>query len=165
MAQAEFARHTRQFDRRQFLVTAAIAAAAGSVIAVPAAQALEVARTVPAQPTEVDAWNMGLITAHRPELTPAENRLRTGELRAVIGDRFGLLQVLGRYVPKAGVEPVEERAFLLRGKANDSGNLKGFLRKAGRKFDQNAVIWKGDDQDVVLFALKDLPDVGFADRR
>jgi hypothetical protein len=63
-------------------------------------------------------------------------------------------------VPKAGAEPIEERAFLLRGKTNDSGNLKGFLRTAGRKFDQDAVIWKGEDRDVVLFALKEWPAFG-----
>jgi hypothetical protein len=35
-----------------------------------------------------------------------------GELRAEVGDRFGLFQVLERYVPRAGAQPVEERAFL-----------------------------------------------------
>ncbi|HEV3211305.1 MAG TPA: hypothetical protein VGY91_13675 [Chthoniobacterales bacterium] len=120
------------------------------------AQALE---AVPAQPAEgnVNAWNLGLIPTHRPEFTPAENRSRVGELRADIGNRFGLLQVLGRYVPKAGAEPIEERAFLLRGKAGDSGNLMGFLCNAGPKLDQEAVIWKGEDQDGMLFALKDGP--------
>jgi hypothetical protein len=63
-------------------------------------------------------------------------------------------------MPKAGAEPIEERAFLLQGNANDSGNLKGFLRKAGRKFGQEAVIWKGDGQGAVLFALKELPALG-----
>jgi hypothetical protein len=161
MAQEDFDLHSRQLDRRRFLLTAAVAVAAGSVIAAPAAQALEAAGTVHAQPTDgnPNAWNVGLITAHRPELTAADNRGRMAELRAEIGGRFGLLQVLGRYVPQGGA-PVEERAFLLRGKANDSGNLKGFLRKAGRKFGQEAVIWKGDGQDAVLFALKEWPALG-----
>jgi hypothetical protein len=83
-----------------------------------------------------------------------------GELRTEIGGRFGVLEVRGRYVPGDGAEPIEERAFLLRGKANDSGNLKGFLRKAGRKFGQDGVIWKGDGQHVVLFALKEWPALG-----
>jgi hypothetical protein len=137
------------------------ATAAGGITAAPAARALE---TVPVQPAEgnVNAWNVGLITAHRLEFTPAENRSRMGELRADIGDRFGLLQVLGRYVPKVGGEPIEERAFLLRGKVDDSGNLKGFLRKAGRKFEQDAVIWRGEDQDVVLLALKEWRVLGLA---
>jgi hypothetical protein len=102
MGQSDFIHQTGQLDRRQFLATAALAAAAGGVIPAPAAQALEAAGTVPAQPTEVDAWNMGLITAHRPEFTAAENRLRMAELRADIGNRFGLFEVRGRFVPKAG---------------------------------------------------------------
>jgi hypothetical protein len=159
MAQEDFDLHGRRLDRRRFLLTAALAAAAGSVIA---AQALEAAGTVPAQPTEgdVNAWYVGLITAHRPEVTPDENSLRMGELRTEIGGWFGVLEVRGRYVPRAGAEPIEERAFFLRGRANDSGNLKGFLRTAGRKFGQAAVIWKGNDQDVVLFALKEWPALG-----
>jgi hypothetical protein len=165
MAEADLISRTAQLDRREFLAMAALATAAGSGIAAPAAQALEVAGPVPAQPAEgnVDAWNLGLITAYRPELTPAENRRRMGELRADVGNRFGLLQVRGRYVPKAGAEPIEERAFLLRGKTNDSGNLKGFLRKAGRKFNQDGVIWKGAGQDAVLFALKEWPVLGLVD--
>jgi hypothetical protein len=162
MAEADLISRTAQLDRRQFLAMAALATAAGSGIAATAAQALETAGPVPAQPAEgnVDAWNLGLITAHRPEFTPAENRRRMGELRADIGDRFGLLQVRGRYVPNSEGAPIEERAFLLRGKADDSGNLKGFLRKAGRKFDQEAMILKGDGQDAILFALKELPALG-----
>jgi hypothetical protein len=45
----------------------------------------------------------------------------------------------------------------------DSGNLKGFLRKAGRKFNQDGVVWNGYYRDVLLFALKDLPGLGTAD--
>jgi hypothetical protein len=53
-------------------------------VAAPAAQALEVAGALPVQPTDgnVNAWNVGLITAHRPEVTPDENRGRMAELRA-----------------------------------------------------------------------------------
>jgi hypothetical protein len=159
MAQEDF---DLQLDRRRFLLTAAVAAATGSVFAASATQAAEAAGTVHPQPTEgnVDAWNVGLITAHRPEVTPDENSLRMGGLRTDIGGRFGVLEVRGRYLPGDGAEPIEERAFLLRSKANDSGNLKGFLRKVGRKFGQEAVIWKGDGQDVVLFALKEWPALG-----
>jgi hypothetical protein len=56
--------------------------------------------------------------------------------------------------------PVEERAFLFWCQADDSGNLKGFLRKAGRKFGHDAVIWKGDDPDAILFTLKEWPALG-----
>jgi hypothetical protein len=80
-------------------------------------------------------------------------------MRACRRGACGLLQVRGRYVPKVG-NPVEERAFLFWCQADDSGNLKGFLRKAGRKFDKNAVIWKGNDPDATLFTLKEWPALG-----
>jgi hypothetical protein len=106
MAQSEFATTSGRLDRRRFLLTAALAAAAGSVIAAPTAQAAKAARTVPNQPTEgnVNTWNVGLITAHRPEVTPDKNSLRMGELRTEIGGRFGVLEVRGRYVPQGGAE-------------------------------------------------------------
>jgi hypothetical protein len=57
---------------------------------------------------------VGLITVHRPEVTPDENSLRMGELRTEIGGRFGVLEVRGRYVPGDGAEPIEERAVFVR---------------------------------------------------
>jgi hypothetical protein len=95
MGQAEFAHRTGQLDRRHSLLTIAVAAAAGSVIAAPAAQGLEAAGTVRDQPAEgnVNAWNLGLITAHGPEFTPAENRLRMGDLRADVDGSFEVLEV------------------------------------------------------------------------
>jgi hypothetical protein len=157
--------HSGQLDRRRFLTAAAATTAAFGAVATPRAEPVEIVRAGPRQRPEgdIEAWNVGLISAHRPELTASQNRGRMSELRADIGNRFGLYQLRGRYVPKAGAEPIEERAFLLRGKANDSGNLMGFLRKAGRKFDQEAVIWKGAGQDAVLFALKEWPVLGLVD--
>jgi hypothetical protein len=165
MAKTDFPYHGGQLDRRRFLTAAAATTAAFGSVAAPRAEPVEIVRAGPRERPDgdIEAWNLGLITAHRPEFTAAENRRRMGELRADIGGRFGLLQVLGRYVPKAGAVPVEERAFLLRGKANDSGNLKGFLRKAGRKFNQDGVIWKGAGQDAILFALKEWPVLGLVD--
>jgi hypothetical protein len=43
MAQEDFVLHGRRLDRRRFLLTAAVAAAAGGVIATPAVQAAEAA--------------------------------------------------------------------------------------------------------------------------
>jgi hypothetical protein len=70
---------------------------------------------------------------------------RMGDLRADIGGHFWCTGGSRTFRP-------QDRCR--------SGNLKGFLRKAGRKFGRDAVIWKGDDQDVVLFALKEWPALG-----
>ena len=94
----------------------------------------------------------------------AENTHRNATLREEIRKGgFGLLHWRGRYIPSAGVGPIEQHAFLVIGSADDSGNLKGFLRKMGRKFNQDAVVWKGYYRDVLLFALKDLSAMGMAD--
>jgi hypothetical protein len=76
---------------------------------------------------------------------------------------FGLLHWRGQYILSAGSGPIEQHAFLVIGSADDSGNLKGFLRKIGRKFNQDAVVWKGYYRDVLLFALRGLPALGMAD--
>jgi hypothetical protein len=152
-------------DRRQLLTSMATITAAGIVPdraqSEPTA-ALEVIQiTAPARaPSDIEAWNCGLITAYRPELTAAENKVRNAELQIEIGWRFGLLNVRGRWIKDVGAEPTDGHAFLLIGNTDDSGNLKGFLRKFGRKFEQGAVIWKGYYRDVLLIALQDFPAVG-----
>jgi hypothetical protein len=126
------------------------------------AEATEVIRIGPRQRLEsdIEAWNVGLITGHRSELSSAENIDRSAVLQGEIRKGgFGLLHWRGQYIPSAGVG----HAFLVIGRPDDSGNLKGFLRKAGRKFNQNAVVWKGYYRDVLLFALKDMPALGMAD--
>ena len=77
---------------------------------------------------------------------------------------FGRLHVRGRYCASDGSPPIEERAWLVTGRSDDSGNLKGALRKLGRKYGQDAVIHKGYYRDAELHALKDLPDLGMADK-
>jgi hypothetical protein len=100
----------------------------------------------------------GLPHAFRPELTPAENLLRDGELRAEIRRCFGLLHLRGRYVADYGlphVKTTEEYACFVSSHPDDSGNLKGFLRKYGRKYGQDSIIYKGYYRDAVLLALSD----------
>ncbi len=43
-------------------------------------------------------------------------------------------------------------------------NLKGFLRKLGRAYEQDAVVYKNYYRDAELHALNDLPDLGMANR-
>ena len=74
----------------------------------------------------------------------AENEARDAELRAEIRrHRFGLLYLRGRYIENYGLPcamSTDEHAYLVRGNDDDSGNLKGFLRKYGRKYEQDGVI-------------------------
>jgi hypothetical protein len=166
MAKPLFSVQFESLSRRRFFRWMAGTAACAAAVAVPVAGAAEVVRIGPREraTSDIEAWNVGFISASRPNLTPAENENRTAELRAEIAGRnFGHLNVRGRWIGISGAEPVEEHAFLLFGNPDDSGNLKGFLRKIGRQFEQEAVVWKGYYSDALLFALKDLPALELKD--
>ena len=150
-------KYPSDFNRRHFLTGLGTATASASI---SPAEATEVMHIGPRKRPEsdIEAWNAGLITADRPELSPAENRIRMAGLQGEIRKGgFGLLHWRGQYIPSASAGPIEQHSFLVIGSADDSGNLKDFLRKTGRKFNQDAVVWKGYYRDVLLFALKNLP--------
>jgi hypothetical protein len=163
--------HNHPHDRRRFLVSAA-ATAACTGLAAPVEQVEaagpEVVRIGPPERprSDIEAWNIGLITAYRRELTPAENEARDAELRTDIRRCFGLLYLRGRYIENYGLpcaRPTDEHAYLVIGNDDDSGNLKGFLRKYGRKYEQDSVIHKGYYRDAHLHALRNLPGLGMND--
>jgi hypothetical protein len=56
--------------------------------------------------SNMEAWNLGLITAHRQGLTPAENKVRMGARRYDIGNRFGLFRCGDGTSGRQVVEPV-----------------------------------------------------------
>jgi hypothetical protein len=157
-------------DRRRLLVAAAAIACPDVPAPVEHAGAAA-AETIPLAPSErprsdIESWNIGIITAHRHELTADENAARDAELRAELQPRFGLLCVRGRYIENYGTSrarPTDERAYLVFGSDDDSGNLKGFLRKCGRRYQRDCVIHKGYYRDVYLHALRDLPGLGMND--
>ncbi len=105
--------------------------------------------------------NIGMITAHRGVHTPEENKERNELLKADIKDNgYGYKHVKGVYVEnhgKADAKPVEEHSFLVIGKkGNDSGALKGFLKKHGTKYDQDSILHKAhDDDDAHLIGTND----------
>ncbi len=91
-------------------------------------------------------WNVGLITAYRPGLTFAANHARDQRLWAdICRSPFGRLLVRGCYIENhrsVAARTVDVRAYLLVGDTDDSGNLKGFLRKLGRPYEQDAFVYK-----------------------
>ena len=91
--------------------------------------------------------NIGLITAHRKEFTPEENKTRNSQLKNDIHKAgFGHVHVRGSYIENKGApqeKKVDEHSFLVIGKkGNDSGNLKGFLQKHGEKYGQDSIFHK-----------------------
>ncbi len=151
--------HLQAIDRRSFLRFAAGLPACAGLAKARAEPSPEVTRLEPReQPiTNIDARNLGLITTFRPELSPTENQARHRELWCELA-RCGRLLVRGCYeLPNAWA--IQAEAFLVFGNPDDSGNLKGLLRKLGRKYGQDAVLHKPYYGDARLYDLKSVPGV------
>ncbi|TPI65539.1 hypothetical protein FJ420_11720 [Mesorhizobium sp. B3-1-3] len=89
--------------------------------------------------------NIGLITAFQKAAATQENPERNSELAAAIRGRFGYIKVRGRLVAENGVDTgksIDDESFLLVGNSDDSGNMLGFLRQQGQRFEQNCVLYK-----------------------
>jgi len=163
--------HSQRVDRRGFLVSAATVACTGVITPAQQSEAAEPCVVHIGRPegtrSDIESWNVGLITAFRRERTAAGNNARDAELRIEISlRRFGMLFLRGRYIENCRSRhagQTDERAYLIFGNNDDSGNLKGFLRKYGRKYGQDSVIHKGYYRDAHLHALRDLPALGMND--
>ena len=93
--------------------------------------------------------NIGFITAFRggSSVPVAQNRGRNRQLQTEIRQAgFGYLRVQGSWPENEGTpeerQVVEESFLVIGSEGDDSGNLKGFLKKAGAKYQQDAVIFK-----------------------
>jgi len=93
--------------------------------------------------------NIGFITAFRggSAVPLAQNRARNRQLQTEIRQAgFGYLRVHGSWPENEGTpeeQQVVEESFLVIGRdEDDHGNLKGFLKKTGAKYQQDAVIFK-----------------------
>ena len=157
MASANF---TTGINRRRLLgsvaAAAAVAGASFNVGAAFAASAFPNERRIEG----LDARNLGILTAHRPDVTPEETTERMAQLRAEVANRyFGLVEVRGRYITRTG-DALHDRALLLIGEqGHDSGNLLGFLRSSARQFGQDAFLYKPPNDEIAVHALKWLSDV------
>lgn len=105
--------------------------------------------------------NIGMITANRADNLPEDNKIANANLHKDIRNAgFGLLNVTGHYIENKG-EPTEnkvkEHSYLVIGKSgDDSGNLKGFLKKHGEKYGQDSVLYKShDSENAKLIGTRD----------
>lgn len=99
--------------------------------------------------SHIDTRNLGFITAFRGggSVPLEQNRQRNRLLQKDIRDAgFGFLRVEGHWPENEGTpeeHQVIEESFLVIGRdGDDSGNLRGFLKKAGAKYEQEAVLYK-----------------------
>lgn len=101
--------------------------------------------------SHIEKRNIGFVTAFRGgcavPVPIAQNRARNRELQKDIRQAgFGFLRVQGSWTENEGTPEecqVNEESLLVIGSdGDDNGNLKGFLKKAGAKYQQDAVIFK-----------------------
>lgn len=113
---------------------------------------------------------IGIITAHRASNKPRDNEIANSNLHNDIRKAgFGLIHITGKYIENKGEEnenPVTEKSFLVIGNDNDSGNLKGFLKKHGEKYGQDSVLYKPhDSENATLIGTRDSDDLKKGEER
>lgn len=93
--------------------------------------------------------NLGIITAFRGGSgTPLEqNRAKNRQLKNDIRQAgFGFIRLQGSWPENEGtpeeVQVIEESFLVIGREGDDHGALKGFLKKAGAKYQQDAIVYK-----------------------
>lgn len=106
---------------------------------------------------------VGFITAHRGEHSPAENNARNSALKDDIRKAgFGHIPIRGRYIENKGTpeeRKVHEKSFMVIGGKKDTG-LKKFLHKHGEKYGQESVVHKAHDSHNAKLHMTSGPDKG-----
>ncbi len=163
LARAKQTTSSAGFDRRKFLLGGGSVAAASTCPAAGASEPSEVITLAPPQRplTDIESWNLGLLAPHR---LACGNQFgsRTREAWSELGN-FGRILIKLHYASLSG-QRIAVESFLIRGNPEDSGNLKGFLRKFARERGDAAFIYKGYYRDAELHALKALPGQQLADK-
>lgn len=97
---------------------------------------------------------IGIVTAYRGDNSPEVNASLNNKLQGAIrANGFGFIKLTGHYTENQGTSEarkVVEQSFLVISNKNDNGKLKGFLRKVGFEFDQDAVIYKEPGKKAII---------------
>lgn len=100
--------------------------------------------------------NIGMITAYRGDYSKQQNETRNSNLISDIRSAgFGFVPVVGHYIENPGTPEemkVIEKSFVVISSADDSGRLKGFLKRMGVKYNQDSVLYKdaSEEQAVLI---------------
>lgn len=97
---------------------------------------------------------IGMVTAFRGNLTLKDNLNRNKVLENNIRSAgFGFVKVQGHYIENPGTPEqtkVVENTFLIIGDPDNPEKLKGFLKKMGRTFSQDSVLFKPTGGKAIL---------------
>jgi len=98
--------------------------------------------------------SVGMITAFRGENDIKSNKVLNKKLKSEIrGAGYGVIRLLGRYVEGYGTDDaqnVDEESFFVVGKEGMDGNLKGMLKKLGKKYKQESILFKSGENDIAV---------------
>lgn len=108
---------------------------------------------------------IGGISAFRDNRSLAENRKLNKELENKIRKAgFGFTKVKGRFIENKGTENETvvdgEESFILFAPAEQHGNLLGFLKKVAANYEQDAVLFKRNDEKDAKFVYTNGPRTG-----
>lgn len=97
---------------------------------------------------------IGILSAERRDNKPEVNRAHTAQLENLIrSNGFGFIHLKGYWIENQGKPnevKVVENSFLIISNKNDNGKLKGFMKSAGSKFNQEAVIYKEAGKNAII---------------
>lgn len=97
----------------------------------------------------------GVITAFRKEYKKI-NKERNAKLASdVRASGYGYFFVIGSFIENKGMsdeEKVKEYSLFIIGDKNDNGRLKGLLKKWCKKYEQESVLYKPDD-DTYIYSM------------
>lgn len=111
--------------------------------------------------------NIGMISAFRKAYGLKENLERTKQLEAKIrANNLAFIKLKGRYIEGYGTkgqkDPSDEVSLLVIGSNSDDGGfLKGLMKKLGREFNQDSILFKPyDDEKAVLIGTNEANEFG-----
>lgn len=88
-----------------------------------------------------------IITAFRDEYTLSQNRRRNAQLKnAIRSNGFGFVKIIGSWIENQGTEneiKVTEESFFIT--SENGSELKGFIKKMIKKYDQDAAVFRNSD--------------------
>jgi hypothetical protein len=108
---------------------------------------------------------IGIITSFRSGKSLKENRKRNQQLANDIRSAgYGFVKVDGGYVQNFGedtAQDVDEESYFVVGNDKNPNSLKELLSELGEKYNQDSVLYKPVDGDVILIGTNDADFPGY----
>lgn len=112
---------------------------------------------------------VGIITAFRGEYPVEENTKRNQQLASKLrSEGFGYVWVDGAWIENKGTddeETVSEVSLMIIGQKGEGDKLFNFLQQAAQTYDQEAFVFKGEDQHIGVYSGSGEKEMEFSEIR